>query len=196
MTAMHLDREPLEPLVIPTTTVVIHEIPSFEDLVPSYDHITYPIKKSKVVIPPKQSLLKDFVINFLKTENGVQDLSNRKKNKFVSNLIEVLRFMLTHGFYNDQAELNQLALPLIMLLDGSDDVYDEKEGGGEYNSTDRYKYTQKNEIILMSKKVQCDCLIFISQLELDGRSELYLSKLKKEFEQQNGEYKQRPTSEN
>jgi hypothetical protein len=32
----------------------------------------------------------------------------------------------------------------------------------------------------MSKKIQCDCLIFISQLELDGRSELYLSKLKKE----------------
>jgi hypothetical protein len=68
-----------------------------------------------------------------------------------------------------------------MLLDGSDDVYDENENS-EYNSTDRYKYTQKNEIILMSKKVQCDCLIFISQLELDGRSELYLSKLKKEFE--------------
>lgn len=68
-----------------------------------------------------------------------------------------------------------------MLLDGSDDVYDEKDGG-EFNSTDRYKYTQKNEIILMSKKVQCDCLIFISQLELDGRSELYLAKLKKEFE--------------
>jgi hypothetical protein len=101
--------------------------------------------------------------------------------------------MLTHGFYNDQAELNQLALPLIMLLDGSDDVYDEKEGG-DYNPTDRYKYTQKNEIILMSKKVQCDCLIFISQLELDGRSELYLSKLKKEFEQQNGDSKQRPTT--
>jgi hypothetical protein len=29
MNAMHLDREPLEPLVIPTTTVVINEIPSF-----------------------------------------------------------------------------------------------------------------------------------------------------------------------
>ena len=68
-----------------------------------------------------------------------------------------------------------------MLLDGSDDVY-ENADTGEFNSSDRYKYTQKNEIILMSKKVQCDCLIFISQLELDGRSELYLSKLKKEFE--------------
>jgi len=67
-----------------------------------------------------------------------------------------------------------------MLLDGSDDLGD--PDGGEFKSSDRYKYTQKNEIVLMSKKVQCDCLIFISQLELDGRSELYLSKLKKEFE--------------
>lgn len=70
-----------------------------------------------------------------------------------------------------------------MLLDGSDDLGD--PDGGEFNSSDRYKYTQKNEIVLMSKKVQCDCLIFISQLELDGRSELYLSKLKKEFENLN-----------
>ena len=70
-----------------------------------------------------------------------------------------------------------------MLLDGSDDVYQGSDSG-DYSSSDRYKYTQKNEIILMSKKIQCDCLIFISQLELDGRSELYLAKLKKEFEQQ------------
>jgi hypothetical protein len=126
--------------------------------------------------------LKDFVLGFLRQENGVQDLQNNKKNKFVYNLILSLKFMLTHGFYKGQDELNQLALPLIMLLDGSDDVYVD-EVTGDYSSSDRYKYTQKNEIILMSKKIQCDCLIFISQLELDGRSELYLAKLKKEFEQ-------------
>jgi hypothetical protein len=51
MNAMHLDREPLEPLVIPTTTVVINEIPNFEELVPSYDNMSYPIKSSKVTIP-------------------------------------------------------------------------------------------------------------------------------------------------
>jgi hypothetical protein len=51
MNAMHLDREPLEPLIIPTTTVVMNEIPVFEELVPSYDHMTYPIMSSKVPIP-------------------------------------------------------------------------------------------------------------------------------------------------
>jgi len=30
----------------------------------------------------------------------------------------------------------------------------------------------------MSKKIQCDCLIFVSQIEFDGRAELFLSKLK------------------
>jgi hypothetical protein len=36
----------------------------------------------------------------------------------------------------------------------------------------------------MSKKIQCDCLIFISSLELDGRAELFLSKLKRDYELQ------------
>ena len=66
-----------------------------------------------------------------------------------------------------------------MLLDGSDDVYADEE---QADSSDRYKYTEKNEIILMSKKIQCDCLIFISKLELDGKSELLLAKVKHEFE--------------
>lgn len=43
--------------------------------------------------------LKDFVLSFLRSENGVQDLQNNKKNKFVYNLILSLKFMLTHGFY-------------------------------------------------------------------------------------------------
>ena len=37
MNAMHLDREPLEPLEIPTTTAVMNEIPLFDDFVPEKD---------------------------------------------------------------------------------------------------------------------------------------------------------------
>lgn len=40
----------------------------------------------------------------------------------------------------------------------------------------------------MSKKIQCDCLIFISQLELDGRAELFLAKLKRDYDLINNEY--------
>jgi hypothetical protein len=36
--------------------------------------------------------------------------------------------------------------------------------------------------MLVSKKIQCDCLIFMSQIELDGRAELFLSKIKKQIE--------------
>ena len=71
MNAMHLDREPLEPLVIPTTTVVMNEIPSFYDLVPAADTITYPIKTSRSAVPPQLMKLKEFVLDFLKTEHGV-----------------------------------------------------------------------------------------------------------------------------
>lgn len=71
MNAMHLDREPLQPLAIPTTTVVMNEIPSFYELVPSADNISYPIKFSSVDIPPQLLKLKDFVLDFLRTEHGV-----------------------------------------------------------------------------------------------------------------------------
>ena len=55
-------------------------------------------------------------------------------------------------------------MPLIMLLDGSDDVFEEEGAAdSEQDATAiRYKYTQKSEIMLMSKKIQCDCLIYIS----------------------------------
>lgn len=77
---MHLDREPLEPLEIPSTTVVMNEIPLFDDFAPEQDSLTYTIKKSLVDIPPKLLKLKEFVISFLEGENGVQDLNNKKKN--------------------------------------------------------------------------------------------------------------------
>jgi hypothetical protein len=71
-------------------------------------------------------------------------------------MITTLHFMLMHGFYDSQEELNSLAMPLIMLLDGSDDVFEEESAtaeSDEYQSMNRYKYTQKSEIMLMSKKI-------------------------------------------
>ena len=65
MNAMHLDREPLEPLEIPTTTAVMNEIPLFDDFVPEKDQLTYKIKKSVIEIPPKLFKLKEFVQSFL-----------------------------------------------------------------------------------------------------------------------------------
>lgn len=52
MNAMHLDRDPLEQLAIPTTTVVMGEVPNILDLVPTADNISYHLKSSKADIPP------------------------------------------------------------------------------------------------------------------------------------------------
>lgn len=38
--------------------------------------------------------LKDFVLEFLLAENGVQDINNKKKNHFVQNMISTLYFLL------------------------------------------------------------------------------------------------------
>ena len=167
--------------------MVMFDILPFEDFCPSENELTYNIKKSDAEIPPKLMKLKDFVLEFLLSENGVQDINNKKKNHFVQNMIGTLYFLLQHGFYQNQTEINSLALPLIMLLDGSDDVFVEEGKTVEESemSSIRYKYTQKSEIMLVSKKIQCDCLIFMSQLELDGRAELFLSKIKRQIEMAN-----------
>ena len=58
-------------------------------------------------------------------------------------MISTLHFMLQHGFYDDQSEINSLAKPLIQLLDGSDDIFVEegKSAENEDLSAIRYKYT-------------------------------------------------------
>jgi len=137
---MHLDRDPLEALVIPTTTVVMGEIPNIVGFPNTKEGIEYRIKSQVSDIPQALLKLKDFVLKFIQTEHGVQDVTNKKKNKFVHTLILTLEFMVKQGFYSDQAQLNSIALPLLMLLDGTDDVYESKDGS-EPDPTARYKYT-------------------------------------------------------
>ena len=101
LNSMHLDREPLTPLDIPSQTAIMNEIPPFENFTPDADTLTYNIKSSEVEIPPKLLKLKDFILDFLLNEKGVQDLNDKKKNMFVYNLVTTLNFLLNHGFYKD-----------------------------------------------------------------------------------------------
>eukprot|EP00347_Sterkiella_histriomuscorum_P021853 403332539 len=183
---MYMDREPLEPLQIPSMTVIQTDIPILKDLITSNEK-GYTIQQSKCVIPPQLQQYKDYVLNYLKNENGVQSVFEKKKNQFIFWVLKSLFFMLSHGFYKNQKELNQLSLPLILLLDGSNDIYTDASdpNSNEKSATmERYKFSKENEIILKSKKIQCDCLIFISQMELDGRGDLFLAKLKYDYEMQ------------
>lgn len=64
--------------------------------------------------------------------------------------------MLNHGFYKNQNELKELSLPLILLLDGSNDTYYDPNDPTQSEKTaslDRYKFSKENEIILKSKKI-------------------------------------------
>ena len=153
--SMYLDREPLEPLQMPQLTLVLNEVPGL---------LTGAIQTSRVRVPGQMVQYKRFILNFLQKERGVQSVSEKPKNKFILQVLKSLYFMVTHGFYKDQQELNELALPLISLLDGTNDVYSEQMPQTEENdnNNERYKYSKENELILMSKKIQCDCLIFIS----------------------------------
>jgi len=56
-------------------------------------------------------------------------------------ILKLTKFMITHGFFKTQTELNSLAIPLIALLDGSNDIY---EDGGAIVGGRRYVYSKEN----------------------------------------------------
>ena len=96
--------------------------------------------------------------------------------------------MLNHGFYLNLRELKEVAMPMINLLNGSNDIYynlDEENMAGnidDFISVKRYFSSGNNDIIVQSKALICDNLLIISQLEIDGKVQIFLSKFKSDMD--------------
>ena len=94
--------------------------------------------------------------------------------------------MLNHGFYLDLREIKQIALPMINLLNGANDIYnkdsEDKEDMLEFSTVQRYFSSGNNDIIVQSKAIICENLLIISQLEVDGKAQVFLSKFKNDLD--------------
>ena len=96
--------------------------------------------------------------------------------------------MLEHGFYKNLKELKEISLPMVNLLNGANDIYyDKKDDASNSNVDDfltgkRYFSSGNNDIIVKCKAVICENLLIISQLEIDGKVQVFLSKFKADLD--------------
>lgn len=86
-------------------------------------------------------------------------------------ILRIIKFMLNHGFYVNLRELKEVSIPMINLLNGSNDIYFEKgstnEEGEDENLEDflcikRYFNSGSNDVIVQSKSIICENLLIIS----------------------------------
>lgn len=65
----------------------------------------FAIKSSPYKIPPRLMDLKVFCEEFLREQNGQMDLVDMDKNDMTVCVLRTVKFMLGHGFYQNQKEL-------------------------------------------------------------------------------------------
>ena len=103
-------------------------------------------------------------------------------------ILKIIQFMLNHGFYTNLRELKEVAIPMINLLNGANDIYyaqDDDSASGDIDdfvSVKRYFCSGSNDIIVQSKAIICENLLIISQLEVDGKAQIFLSKFKADLD--------------
>ena len=67
--------------------------------------------------------MKDFCEDYLIKQKGVMRLENKDELSMTQQVLTVILFMLKHGFYNHENELNKISRPIVSIMDGSNDSY-------------------------------------------------------------------------
>lgn len=112
---LHVDKQPLEPLRVPSLTRVWN---AFDDNDNDMPH------KS---IPDHLNALKPFVKKYLVENKGMQKSYQKEKNKMSLAVLNLAKCMVTYGFYISEEELIEMIDPLITMLDGSRDLSSQEE---------------------------------------------------------------------
>jgi hypothetical protein len=109
-------------------------------------------------VPSSLSALKKFVEKYLHETMGVQNIFEVGKNMMTLEILKIIKFMLNHGFYQSLRELKEVSIPMINLLNGSNDIYfvansEEQDQDAEGNleeflSIKRYFSSGSNDIIV------------------------------------------------
>ena len=114
---LHLDKDPLETLVVPIMTRVWDDI----------EQGTLETPISNAMIHPKLLELKPALSKFIKSTNGLLIASLVEFNHLILKMLNVLETMIGLGFYNSNEELIEVTKPLIQILNGQFDLQNEEE---------------------------------------------------------------------
>lgn len=120
---------------------------------------------------------------------GVQNIFETGKNMMTYEILKIIQFMLNHGFYMNLRELKEVSIPMINLLNGANDIYYNIEDAGamagnidDFISVKRYFTSGDDDIIVLCKALVCQNLLIISQIEIDGKVQIFLSKFKADLD--------------
>ena len=114
---LHLDKDPLEKLVLPIMTRRWDEI--------EQGSLATPVSTAE--IHPKLLELKPAVNKFIRETKGILIASRVEFNELMLEMLRVVETMIGLGFYNSNEELIEVAKPLLQILDGSFDFHNEEE---------------------------------------------------------------------
>ena len=114
---LHLDKDPLEKLVLPVMTRRWDEI--------EQGSLATPVSTAE--IHPKLLELKPAVNKFIRRTKGILIASQVEFNELMLEMLRVVETMIGLGFYNSNEELIEVTKPLLQILDGSFDFHNEEE---------------------------------------------------------------------
>jgi hypothetical protein len=189
---LYLDRKPFEPLVVPSETIVWSQLKKMsktkDEIINeiSANMFEFTVKKSKARVPESLQKLKEFVEHTIKQTKGTMKQSDTQRNELIFQSLKVIEYMVSHGFYEDMKGLSNIATPIIMLLSGANDSYEDKFDMGqsmiqtaepEVNMS-RYFPSAQNDVVVKVKNLCCDILCNISNVELDAHNMLFINRLK------------------
>ena len=108
---LHLDKDPLEKLVVPVMTRVWDDIEDAKMEIP----------RSTAPIPEKLLELKPALNKYIKSKGGVLKCYRSEENLYMLEALRVLETMIELGFYSSEKELIEVTSPLILILNGISD---------------------------------------------------------------------------
>ena len=117
LVTLHLDKDPLEKLVVPILTRVWDEIEQGD--------LKTPV--SNAIIHPKLLDLKPALNEFIASTNGILIANQVEHNILMLEILRVIETMIGLGFYESNEELIEVTKPLIQILNGNFDLSDETE---------------------------------------------------------------------
>jgi len=103
LATLHLDKDPLEKLVVPIMTRVWDDIEA--------GRVVTPVSTAK--IHPKLLELKPAMNNFIRKTNGILIAVKIEENQLMLEMLKVIETMIGLGFYNSNEELIEVTKPLI-----------------------------------------------------------------------------------